>query len=419
MGELSWPFGTRRNPFGSRLLTASDNSLAEGPSPTCRTGTDRQAVVRATPLLYLPWCRGFPVRRRRHPVAALPRAQRRRRRPGGRHRAAGHRAGRPDRQARGRELPVAAGRAERPAAQAALAPARRRRHRTRHLLQPEPRLRPHGQASRRRCRTPSSRSRTPASTTTTASTSAARSARSSPTPRPGRSPRAGRPSPSSTSRTSSPRRPTPARSEEAATEDSVTRKLRELRYALGLEEEWSKKRILEGYLNIAYFGSQAYGIEVAAQRYFSIPAAELDAGQAATLAGIVKFPLALRPADQPEGERGAPQLRAPAHGRREHDHPATRDQVRQAAAEEDPQAERPHPRVPGLPRPVLLRLRRASRSSTTRPTGPARADRRKLLYGGGLTIRTTLEMDDQTSARRASRPTCRPETRAAGWQRSP
>ena len=41
---------------------------------------------------------------------------------------------------------------------------------------------------------------------------------------------------------------------EAATEDSVTRKLRELRYALGLEEEWSKKRILEGYLNIAYFG---------------------------------------------------------------------------------------------------------------------------------------------------------------------
>ena len=59
----------------------------------------------------------------------------------------------------------------------------------------------------------------------------------------------------------------------------MSRKIRELRYALGLEQRWSKQRILEGYLNIAYFGSQAYGIEVAAQRYFSKPAGRLNPGR--------------------------------------------------------------------------------------------------------------------------------------------
>ena len=162
----------------------------------------------------------------------------------------------------------------------------------------------------------------------------------------------------------------PRRRREAATEDSVTRKLRELRYALGLEEEWSKKRILEGYLNIAYFGSQAYGIEVAAQRYFSVPAAELDAGQAATLAGHREVPVALRPAGQPEGERGAPQLRAAADGRREHDQPATGRQVRQAAAEEDPEAQRPHPRGAWSRRRRSSATTSRSRSSATPRTAP-------------------------------------------------
>ena len=84
---------------------------------------------------------------------------------------------------------------------------------------------------------------------------------------------------------------------EAAAEDSVSRQDSGATLRLGLEERWSKEQILEGYLNIAYFGSQAYGVEVAAQRYFSKPASKLNAGEAATIAGIVKYPTPYDPLD--------------------------------------------------------------------------------------------------------------------------
>ena len=206
---------------------------------------------------------------------------------------------------------------------------------------------------------------------------------------------------------------------EAATEDSVTRKLRELRYALGLEEEWSKERILEGYLNIAYFGSQAYGIEVAAQRYFSIPAADLDAGQAATLAGIVKYPTLYDPLVNPKESEERRNFVLQRMADENMISQSKADKFAEAAAEEDAQAQRPDPRVPGLARSVLLRLRRAGRSSTTRRTAP----RAPTVVGS-----STAGADDphhprdgrpDVRAARASRPTCPPETPAAGWQRSP
>ncbi len=58
----------------------------------------------------------------------------------------------------------------------------------------------------------------------------------------------------------------------AATDDTYERKIRELRYAIAFEEKYSKDWILERYLNIAYFGDGAYGIEAAARHYFSKPA---------------------------------------------------------------------------------------------------------------------------------------------------
>ncbi len=86
---------------------------------------------------------------------------------------------------------------------------------------------------------------------------------------------------------------------EAATASTYARKLRELRYAMAYEREHSKKEILRDYLNIAYFGDAAYGIETAAQHYFSVSAAELDVAQSAVLAGIVKNPTEYNPADNP------------------------------------------------------------------------------------------------------------------------
>ncbi|HSR25642.1 MAG TPA: biosynthetic peptidoglycan transglycosylase, partial [Candidatus Eisenbacteria bacterium] len=63
--------------------------------------------------------------------------------------------------------------------------------------------------------------------------------------------------------------------QKAATEQSYSRKLRELRYAVALEEKYTKTQILERYLNIAYFGSGAYGVEAAARRYFKTSARNL------------------------------------------------------------------------------------------------------------------------------------------------
>ncbi len=57
-----------------------------------------------------------------------------------------------------------------------------------------------------------------------------------------------------------------------ATQQTLGRKVRELDLAIQLEEKLGKKKILENYLNITFFGEQAYGIEAAAQRYFSKPA---------------------------------------------------------------------------------------------------------------------------------------------------
>ncbi|MCF6522552.1 transglycosylase domain-containing protein [Streptomyces sp. JJ36] len=86
----------------------------------------------------------------------------------------------------------------------------------------------------------------------------------------------------------------------AAIRQSVGRKIRELKYAIKVEEELSKKQILENYLNITYFGQAAYGIEAASQRYFSIPAKELSLEQAALLAGLVQSPSRYDPVRNPK-----------------------------------------------------------------------------------------------------------------------
>ncbi|MFF1452950.1 transglycosylase domain-containing protein [Streptomyces sp. NPDC058274] len=75
-----------------------------------------------------------------------------------------------------------------------------------------------------------------------------------------------------------------------ATQQTLGRKIRELKYAIQIEDKLGKKRILENYLNITFFGEQAYGVEAAAQRYFSKPAKDLNLQESALLAGIVQSP---------------------------------------------------------------------------------------------------------------------------------
>ncbi len=82
---------------------------------------------------------------------------------------------------------------------------------------------------------------------------------------------------------------------QVAASDTLARKIRELRYAVAVEHQIPKNQLLADYLNAAYFGQQAYGVQVAAERYFSRSAADLTLPQAALLAGIVENPSAYDP----------------------------------------------------------------------------------------------------------------------------
>ena len=84
-------------------------------------------------------------------------------------------------------------------------------------------------------------------------------------------------------------------------ERTLWRKMQEVVLALWLERRFSKAEILELYLNRVYFGSGAYGVEAAAQRYFGKPAREVKVAEAAMLAGVVKSPSRLAPSRNPDG----------------------------------------------------------------------------------------------------------------------
>ncbi|MFI2372011.1 transglycosylase domain-containing protein [Streptomyces sp. NPDC018833] len=85
-----------------------------------------------------------------------------------------------------------------------------------------------------------------------------------------------------------------------ATQQTIGRKIRELKYAIQVEEELGKQKILENYLNITFFGQQAYGVEAASRRYFSKSAKDLKLEEAAMLAGIVQSPSRYDPVNDTE-----------------------------------------------------------------------------------------------------------------------
>jgi penicillin-binding protein 1A len=78
-------------------------------------------------------------------------------------------------------------------------------------------------------------------------------------------------------------------------ERTLSRKIQEAILALWLERKYSKDQILELYLNRVYFGSGAFGVEAAAQKYFGKGARQVTLSEAAVLAGLMKSPTRLAP----------------------------------------------------------------------------------------------------------------------------
>jgi penicillin-binding protein 1A len=82
-------------------------------------------------------------------------------------------------------------------------------------------------------------------------------------------------------------------------ERTFTRKIKEACLAIKLSRRWSRNRILAEYMNQVYYGNHAYGIEAAAQTYFSEHARQLGLGQAALLAGLPQAPSLYDPFHRP------------------------------------------------------------------------------------------------------------------------
>ncbi|MEV6614821.1 transglycosylase domain-containing protein [Streptomyces sp. NPDC051051] len=181
-----------------------------------------------------------------------------------------------------------------------------------------------------------------------------------------------------------------------ATQQTIGRKIRELKYAIQVEEELGKKKILENYLNITFFGQQAYGVEAASQRYFSKHAKELTLPESAMLAGIVQSPSRYDPVND---EAEAVKRRNVVLERM-----AEVGDVSRAEADEAKRA------------PLGLKVTQPKNGCITAVQGASffckyvervflsdpvfgktKEERAKIWNRGGLTIRTTLEPQAQAS----------------------
>ncbi|PLS03027.1 transglycosylase domain-containing protein [Neobacillus cucumis] len=78
-------------------------------------------------------------------------------------------------------------------------------------------------------------------------------------------------------------------------EKTLNRKMQEVFLAIAVERKYSKKEILQMYVNQIYFGNGAYGIKQAASKYFAKEVQELSVSESALLAGLIKAPSALNP----------------------------------------------------------------------------------------------------------------------------
>jgi penicillin-binding protein 1A len=83
-------------------------------------------------------------------------------------------------------------------------------------------------------------------------------------------------------------------------EKTFSRKIKEACLAIKLARKWPKSKILDEYLNTTYYGNHAYGVEAAAQTYFSRPASRLTLLQSALLAGLPQAPSVYDPFQDPK-----------------------------------------------------------------------------------------------------------------------
>jgi membrane peptidoglycan carboxypeptidase len=181
--------------------------------------------------------------------------------------------------------------------------------------------------------------------------------------------------------------------------DTIQRKVNEIVYARQLTRQLTKDQILEGYLNTVYFGSQAYGIEAAARRYYSVHASQLNLAQAAMLVALVESPTNYDPMSHPALAR---RIRNQVLHVTFVNHQIGR--AAELAAMASPLALKPSEPSTGcqVSRVPYFCDWVSSELLTLPALGATRALRLATLQHGGLIIRTTLVPHDQAAAQAAA-----------------
>ncbi len=168
-------------------------------------------------------------------------------------------------------------------------------------------------------------------------------------------------------------------------ETQLVRKIREALLAGKIERYYSKGEILEMYLNQMYYGAGAYGVEAASQIYFGRHAAALTLAQCATLAALLRSPSAYCPFDHPEVARARRRLvlEVMAHTGR-----ISREEARVADEE------------PLLPEDIRWQRNEAPYFVENVRRQLEVWYGRDVLYRGGVTVHTTLDLTLQRIANR-------------------
>ncbi|MBG0820234.1 penicillin-binding protein [Planomonospora sp. ID91781] len=187
----------------------------------------------------------------------------------------------------------------------------------------------------------------------------------------------------------------------AAQAPTLERKLNELRYALAIEEKYTKSEILERYLNISYFGAGAHGIQAASKRFFGKPASKLTLWEAATLAGAVQNPSVTDPNTGKAARARLLERRNTVLNRMAELGKITKVEAEEAKAKKLGYKDVP---VPGgcdeSPYPYFC-LYVQHEILNNEDFGKTAEAREKFLQRGGLTIKTTLDTQAQKASEKA------------------
>ncbi|MEV4749832.1 transglycosylase domain-containing protein [Streptosporangium sp. NPDC049248] len=191
--------------------------------------------------------------------------------------------------------------------------------------------------------------------------------------------------------------------QDAAIAPTLSRKLNELRYALAVEEKYTKSEILERYLNISYYGAGAYGIQAASRRFFDKPASKLTLWEAATLAGAVQNPSVTDP-----GAGKAARARLLERRNIVLSRMAELGKITTQEAEEAKKKKLGFKNIaaPGgceVSDYPYFCLYVQQEIASNEDFGKTRKQRERLLQRGGLTIKTTLDPKAQKASEKAIR----------------